>query len=255
LIIDNPNLKDPADVAKEKPGMLSELIKTAKPAMEYYFYKYLLKKEGEVDFQKIKKNLRTVLSKIKSLTSPIEKNHWIKELGNISKLEESVLMEEMENIKEVQNSSFILEEGLEILEQEFSRRDLICQRLIGLAMNDKELNEKLNDYLNYFPDLYQKIYNPPVGGEKIEGALEKVSELVSLRFSFENYGLEENKLKEEFDQLVKELKLDYLKEKQQKTKKEIDALEKSGNDKDLAEKVKEFDSVSREMHNMKADTK
>lgn len=253
LIIDDPKLKDPADVVKEKPGHIAELMKIAKPAMEYYFYKYLYAKSGETDLQKIKKNLRVVLAKIKALASPIEKNHWIKELSEISKLDESVLMDEMEKINETQSLNAAKEDPLEGAEEEFSRRDLICQRLIGLAMNDKEIKEKLKGYLDYLPDLYKKIYEND--GKNLDGSLDKVAELIGLRFSFENAGYKENKLEEEFGQLVHELKLDYLKERQQKLKRELDEAEKTGNDKGFEIKMKEFDSVSREMHNMKTETR
>ena len=253
LIIDDPKMKDPADVVKEGPGHIAELLKTAKPAMEYYFYKYLYTKSGETDFQKIKKNLRVVLAKIKALPSPIEKNHWIKELSGISKLGEGVLMEEMENIKENQSLSAAKEDPLQEKEEEFPRRDLICQRLIGLAINDGALKEKLKDYLEYLPDLYKKLYEKE--GKNLDSSLEKVAELISLRFSFENAGFKENKLEEEFGQLVRELKLDYLKEKQQKTRQEANELEGSGKDKEWAAKMKEFDNISREIHNIRAERK
>jgi len=251
LIIDDPKLKDPADVVKDKPGQIAELLKAAKPAMEYYFYKYLSKKDGELDLKKVKQNLRVVLSKIKNLASSIEKNYWIKELSNISKLSESVLIEEMESIKEQNSSNKIEEEALSLPEQEFSRADLICQRLIGLAKNKKEIDVKLGEYLQYFPEFYKKLYS----GEKLEGSLEKVSELISLRFSFENADLKEEDLEKEFDQLVRELKLGYLKEKQQKLRVEIEELDRSGQDSDLAVKMKEFDTVSKEMHNIRAGMK
>jgi DNA primase len=263
LIIDDPKMKDPADVVKQRPGHIAELLKTAKPAMEYYFYKYLYTKSlpaqasGETDFQKIKKNLRIVLAKIKALPSSIEKNHWIKELSEISKTSESVLMEEMENIKEVQDLDAPKEDPLQEPEKEFSRRDLICQRLIGLAMNDEKIKDKLNSYLEYLPDLYKKLYEnaglPAQAGKNLDGSLDKVSELISLRFSFENAGFKENNLEEEFGKLIYELKLDNLKERQQKAREAANIFEAEGKDGEWAEKMREFDNISKEIHNMKAD--
>jgi len=247
LIIEDPKLKDPADVVKERPGAIAELLKNAKPAMEYYIYKYISKNGQVLDLKKNKQNLKIVLSKIKNLASSIEKNHWIKKLSDISKISESVLMEEMENIKEIQNLNSAKEDPLEEMETEFSRRDLICQRLIGLAMNDKDVKEKLNGYLEYFPEFYKDLYS----GKKLEGSLEKVAELISLRFSFENANLKEDDLKKEFEQLVHELKLNYLKEKQARLGREADELEAAGKEKEWAEKAKEHKAVTEEIHALK----
>ncbi len=253
LIIEDPKLKDPADVVKERPGYIAELLKSAKPAMEYYFYKYLSQKEGEFDLKKNKVNLRIVLSKIKNLASSIEKNHWIKQLANISKLTESVLIEEMENIKEstsLSNKSES-EDVMTFPEEEFSRTDLICQRLIGLAINDKAIDEKIKQYLEYFPEFYKKLYS----SDKLDGAMEKVREIISLRYSFENVNIKEGDIEKEFDQLARELKLGFLREKQQNLRLEIENLEREGGDGDLAVKMKEFDTVSKEMHNIRAGMK
>ncbi|MHB9019419.1 MAG: DNA primase [Minisyncoccota bacterium] len=248
LIIEDPKLKDPADVVKEKPGAIAELLKKAKPAMEYYIYKYITKNGEVLDLKKNKQNLKIVLSKIKNLASSIEKNHWIKNLSDISKISESVLIEEMENIKEVSPQNNSAEQApLESTETEFSRQDLICQRLIGLAMNDKGVKEKLNEYLDYFPEFYKDLYT----GKKLEGSLEKVAELINLRFSFENANLKEDDLKNEFEQLVHELKLNFLKEKQARLGREANELEVAGKDIEWAEKAREHKAVTEEIHNLK----
>ncbi|MCL5017577.1 MAG: DNA primase [Patescibacteria group bacterium] len=271
LVLDDPKMKDPADVVRERPGHIAELLKTAKPAMEYYFYKYLYTRSGETDFQKVKKNLRVVLGKVKLLSSPIEKDHWIKELSEISKLGEGVLLEEMENIKEAQGSSVAEDDPLQEPEREFTRRDLICQRLMGLAMNDKEINEKFKEYLDYLPESYRKLYEN--SGKDIDGSLNKTWELISLRFSFENAGFSakgevpnnskgkgsasgdlDNKLKDEFAQLIHELKLDHLKERQARLGAEARELEAAGKDDEWMEKVKEYKAVTEEIHKLKAQS-
>jgi DNA primase len=249
LVLDDSKFKDPADIVKDKPGVIVGYLENSIPAMEYYFHRYLLKKNNKkLEFKDIKQNLRIVLSKIKKITSSIERSHWIKKLSDISDLGEGTLSEEMENLKDIssQGSSEKRTEP-EISKNNLSRRDLICQRLLGLAMNNKEFNKKLKDYLKYFKDSYKKIYN----NEETEG----MSDLISLKFSSENADLLEEKPQEEFDRLVYELKLDYLKEKQKTLKVEMDELEKAGKEDDLVNKVKEFDIVSKEIHNVKIEAR
>ncbi len=250
LIINDLKLKDPADVVKEKPGEIAELLKNAKLAMEYYFYKYPLGKKGEkIDERIEKQNKKILLSKIKFILSPTEQSLWIKkisELNNNSRYNESVLLAEMEDIKENQTLNTAKEDPLEEPETEFSRQDLICQRLVGLAMNDKDVKEKLGGDLEYFPEFYRDLYN----GKKLEGSLEKVAELINLRFSFENANLKEDDLKKEFEQLVRELKLNFLKEKQARLGREANELEIAGKDNEWAEKTREHKAVTEEMHSL-----
>ena len=251
LIINDPKFKDPADVVKEKPGTIAELLNNAKLAMEYYFYKYPLGKKGEKLDEKIERhNRKILLSKIKFILSPAEQSIWIKKISELcsnSRYSESTLMAEMETIKEAAVLNSAKEDLLEETEIEFSRRDLICQRLIGLAMNDKDVKGKLSGYLEYFPKFYKDLYS----GKKLEGPLEKVAELISLRFSFENANLKEDDLKKEFEQLVHELKLNYLKEKQAQLGREADELESAGKEGEWEVKAREHKAVTEEIHVLK----
>ena len=114
-------------------------------------------------------------------------------------------------------------------------------------LDDKEVKEKLNGYLEYFPEFYKDLYS----GKKLEGSLEKIAELISLRFSFENANLKEEDLKKEFEQLVHELKLNYLKEKQAQLGREANELEIAGRESEWAEKTREHKAVTEEMHALK----
>jgi len=127
---------------------------------------------------------------------------------------------------------------------------LICQRLVGLAINDKEIKEKMEDYLEYFPETYKRLYKGILPTGEVDSSLEKMLELISLRFSFESANFKEDKLEDEFKQLVHELKLGYLKAKQQEIRKDMEKLERAGNDEGFAKKMKEFDNVSKEIHNI-----
>ena len=91
--------KDPADAVKHKPGILEKLAQKAKPAMEFYFDRYLQSADKRGNISDFKNNIRIVLAKIKNLASPIERQHWLHELALKTRVKEETLSEEMEQIK------------------------------------------------------------------------------------------------------------------------------------------------------------
>lgn len=93
------NGKDPADLVRTNPGFMSQFAEKAQPAMDYYFNKHSV---GKTIYQK-KKNLRLILSKLKNISSAIERSSWLKELSSKTSLKEEVLLEEMELLGEKKN--------------------------------------------------------------------------------------------------------------------------------------------------------
>ena len=254
LVIDDSKLKDPADIVKAKAGMIKELMFQAKPAMEYYFHKYI--KNIPPDIKSKKQNLRIVISKIKGLSSPIDRGHWLKELAAVVKIEERILAEEMEMLavmtspdKEVSSK---LDEGSA---QKLSRRDIISQRLLGVMLHLKNDLQVLEEHLKYFPEqhlhIYKNIFSAGLPSQESQpGDLKDLMNVISLRFSFENQNFEVEDLKKEMGNLLRELKVEYLKEKRQEISNLIRKLEESGDEKNLQEALQEFDIISKELQNI-----
>lgn len=247
--------KDPAEVAEKNPNLMRTLIEKAKPVMDYYFQKYLGNKL--TDLKTKKQNIRAILSKMKSLASAVERDHWLKELAILANLDEKILLEELDMLKEnrinpVSSGTVSADNPADSpAESDLSRRDLISQRLIGIGLNlagqDKgKLKSLLEENLIYLPLYYRDIYKG-----NIEGDLEKIVSLISLRFSFENEESDASKTEKEFLNLLRELKIEYLKEKRQEISQLIKKLENSGEEKALSEALKEFDNISREMHSLR----
>ena len=65
--------------------------------MEYYFDRYL-GPDVIKNIAKKKLAVRTLLSKIKAIWSPVEKAHWITELSARSGVKERDLLEELERV-------------------------------------------------------------------------------------------------------------------------------------------------------------
>jgi len=138
-VVELPEGKDAAELAKADPGKLKKAVAEAKHAMEYFFEKIFSKydKNKVEDKRTIAEEL---LSMIGQLANDIEKSHWLKKLGERLNIEESVLTgllkkatiqermgEKIDNKEE--SISFISKEKIEVLIEE----------LIGLMLSYKEV--------------------------------------------------------------------------------------------------------------------
>ena len=151
--------KDPADVVRETPGQFKALVESAVPAMEYYFDFYGVTKQQPIADRK--KSVRSALSKIKVISSPVEQQHWLSELSLRTRLPEAVLSAEMVSIKTATPSTERAspsEAGREVVAPEpVGRIDLIIQRLLSLILLDAELGKQIIAERQLIPARYLPI--------------------------------------------------------------------------------------------------
>lgn len=262
LIIEDEKLKDPADVVKCQPGLMLELVKNSKSAMQYYFYKYLRNLPAD---QRLKKQAtRIVLSKIKTLASAIDRSHWLKELASSVNINEKFLLEEMEALPSAPavvplseamagksaGNGVGLRQGASPKNDSLRRRDYIVQRLLGILLYRNEI-PRAEQHLVYFPEKYAQICRSLLAHSQasMPGDLTELMEEISFRASFENQNLDEEKLEKEAVLLFRELKLEYLREKQQEIGELIRKFEEGGDEVKLQAAVRDFDNISKELFN------
>ena len=260
LVIEN--YKDPAEIIQKSPGLLLKLLDEAKSAMEFYFDRYLNKQlttnnqqlTTKINLSEFKKNIRIVLLKIKNLASAIEQAHWLKELSSRIGVKEDVLLEELSQLKKSNLSENALRQ-LAPIKQTFAptRRDLIAERLIGLLMLNENFLSIISDHFVYLPNDYLMIIESVKNRQKPneERLLEKLN-LISLHSSTES-SLDEEKIKNELNELLRQLKTEYLKEKRSELAELIKKTENAkgvGQEKEISVALEEFDRVSKLIHNL-----
>ncbi len=250
LVIDDAKLKDPADVVKAKPGHIAELVAKAKLAKEYYFDKYL--KNIPEDSKSKNKNKNIVLRKIKFLKNSIDQNEWLNELADKLGIKEKKMHEDFEIILDESSTpaapSFSGKNLSEKVNSGTGRQDVILQRLFGIMLHLKSDLKILNDHIKYFPDRYANAYHEFTKPE-VERSSD-ISELmgkISMRFSFNNQDMEIASLEKEIGLLLRQLKLEYLKEKRQQLSVLVQQLDRSGDEQKLKEAMSEFAEVSKEL--------
>src|SRR3989338_3928795 len=138
--------KDPADAVLSDKEYFFKTIENAKPAMEFYFEKYL--PEGgstklttgrlNVSDRDNFRNLKAVLEKLRNIASPVLKSFWLKELSKKTGVSELTLSEEMERAapKKTFGAEAPSEQAVE--SKKFSRREMLAQRCLAWVLQKRE---------------------------------------------------------------------------------------------------------------------
>ncbi len=253
------DFKDPAEVVVKNPGLMAKLTEKSQGVMAFYFDRYLPKETNnqqpitDNNFSDLKKNIRIVLAKIKNISSPIEKNHWIKELSQKIDMSEQALIEEMEQIKNpiIPTFSATKEEAIQSqYGNSRTRREMISERIFILFLADGEFKLSIEKNSKYLPPIYQEIFLK-ISGAEIENnpEINKRIDLLSMKAGVESGNFTEEKLKKELAELLKQLKQEYCKEKQNDLAKAIKQAEKNKDENKLQELLKEFDEIAKLLQN------
>lgn len=212
--------KDPADMVRENPRVMAELIAAAKPVRAFYFERYL-GSAVHADSDAFKKGVRALLMKIKTIGSPVEQAGWIKELMAKTGIGEHTLSKEMEQLAEARAPVFKeVKAPMPIVR--LGRKELIIQRMIQLGGA---------------PEFMAAITRP-----------EPLSDAAILEAAFESEKISPEDREQELTALAHELDKELYKERMAGVKAVIVASQATGDEARLAEALREFDNIQRELH-------
>ncbi|MST04373.1 MAG: DNA primase [Candidatus Pacebacteria bacterium] len=243
--------KDAADIVFTRPGFLyKELFKIALPAMHFYI-KSILGSFGEFkakdSFQR-KADLKKILNKLKIIKSPIEQSFWIKEVADLVGASEKDVQDELKPIKLPSQFNKQSEESPidDIFFKKFnSRKDTLSKNAIAIALNGPDLWKEILENTLYFPDFYKDVIKNINGNLDSSDEVKKMSDY--LRF-YSGGDIFQGDLKVIFLKMLKELKLDILKDDIADTKRKIKEAEKSRDEALLRGLLKKFDDLNKEMY-------
>ena len=233
--------KDPADLVKSSPGEFKNLLSKSVPAVQYYLEKYLntqhLASHIPHNFSEIKNGLRIILAKVKNIYSNVERGLWLKELEKRTGIQETLLTREMENIHSRTEGQA---EQMET-PQALSRKELIADQLINLAFFKKDFYDQLIVYKELLPESHI---------QALEVESKNLDNIVLLRSSLSMTEKEEKKASEQFQTLIRQLQLDFWKEKRQAVLAAINVAEQKNDAAVLAVNLKEFDNINKKIQNI-----
>ncbi len=237
--------KDPAEAVEKDAEFLKKAIDDAKPAFNMIIERYF--PEGkDYEISEKKRIARHLLEKIAGINSRIEKENWLSELSKRSGIRVTSLEEELFTIQATLDAKNNTKETVKIKPEEKSRVSIISERLILLGFTDKEFSSILMaSYKNDLPAEYFELLGKEGDGNESERA-----ERMKMQASHEFGGIEKDLLKKEFNELVKQLSIERLKNEQERLKKEIQKDMSSGDEEKLKGHMNESSTIAKKINEL-----
>lgn len=235
--------KDPADIVKAESGKMAKLVAAAMPAMEYYFQYHQVSKDQPLTEKK--KAIRAVLSKIKTISSPVEQSHWLAQLGDRSGTSEQVLAAEMRQLKIEGGKLKADEVKSEESAVAAAKLDLILQRLLALTLATPALLPHLEKHFALMPGEYQEAFEyikKPFAAPKA-GPIAELLDLIHLRSGLEVSDPE--KVEHEFKDLIIALQGEYLKARRKQLQDELKEAERAKDESKVAKLLAEYKELTK----------
>jgi len=228
--------KDPADLVREKPGLLAQLTERAQPAMEYYFSRYLT---GPAEIYQKKNSIRLVLGKIRNVLSPVARSQWLKKMADLTDIEERVLEEELTQLKYQKTPPPAAVPEAAAHSIKLSRYELIAQEIVSSTIHGGEKPEpEMRDFL---PPFYTPLFDYVARPDK---HFNLAPELVALLNLIELRPAQITPLKA----LQRELQKEYYKNQCQRLRLELKTAEQAGDEERSRRLLSEFDQMSKKVH-------
>ncbi|MDP3948721.1 MAG: DNA primase [bacterium] len=228
--------KDPADAVLSDKEYFFKTIENAKPAMEFYFEKYLPNGRLNVSDRDNFRNLKAVLEKLRNIASPVLKSFWLKELSKRTGVNELTLSEEMERAapKKTFGAEAPTEQAIE--SRKFSRREMLAQRCLAWVLQKGDF-DGAEKFFPHLPGNYREIFSVLKSGER-RSSDPVIDELLNIIiFQQREAGTEE------FEELKLELYKEYLKERRRELTSIITQAQQSNNQKLLDETAEELNNL------------
>ncbi len=239
-VVQTPQGKDPADLAKDDPTKLKDLLRKSKHIIDFYTDTLLDKELGDRELgQEIRKN---VLPYVANLQSTIEKSHFIKEIAKKTFIKEEALWDDL---KKIESGGGATENKIESSPPK-RRTEAIERQVLGFLFwqkankskdpEVKEIDKKVSQILGKKREILEKEF------EK-----EKDATL----FEMESYFGGKINLKEEIKELIKRLEEEDLKGELMQTMADLQKAEQK-KDKDETQKhLKRFQTISQKLNEIK----
>ncbi len=240
--------KDPADMVKENPDLWINSLKGSKPVIDYLLSELI---DEKIDTRnKVKKISSDIMPFVASLTSPIEKAHYIKKISELFSLSESAVWSELENGAKLE--SVTKDEIKEEIKQDgrLSGKEERERMIVGALL----LSER-NGGIPYLEKNHIRTEIERIKGqeglrillEKFDGKEEE------LLFQSEEYLLkEQGKPNELVSSLLSSYEIEHINVELQKIKQEMRFSEQKGDSGKTLELSEKYDKLNKRKHSLLA---
>lgn len=242
-----PKEKDPADILAQDPVLFDELLKKAKPIMEYYFETTFEKfpKKEEYTLEEKKEISKILLPAIKKIPNKIEQSFWVQKLAEkINTFQEAVFSE----LQKINLEKIEIQEDQEILTPPLSRKELLEEKILSLLFQLKDfeiLEEFKKEVLPCFGEENQRVFWAILHKVFPRDLEEKIA---SLQLQAEIYP--EKDPRNEFILCQKEIKKICFKKELSLLSQKIKKAKKEKKEKELRSLLEQFNEISKNLSNL-----
>jgi len=252
-IVTLPEGKDPAEIISKDPKKWEKALEEAKTIYEFYFDNAFLNKD--IKFPEIKKEVaNTLLLVIKKITNKIEQSYWIQKLAERLMVKTEYVEEELKKTTIIYSSvASTIEENKVILENNKSRKEMIEERIISLALKSPKQIDILEKNIIYFSSLTQKILtNIKKGNLDFNTEDQEIKNFLNcLSFKAEIEEIEEKDIFLEIQSCLKEFQLIDTKNQLHKISEDIKNAEQEKDFKKIEKLTQEFNIISKSFFDLK----
>ena len=161
-VISLPDNQDPAEYIRENPSLWEKAVKNAKELIQFYLDNAFARNDDKTAEGK-KEISKSVLPMIKKISNKVEQSHWIQKTANRLKVQETVLIEEMNKLKDV-DAIDISRKQVHSTIQKPSASDNLEEYTLGLILTDNKSFKKCKESYCYlfinsnFKEIFEKIF-------------------------------------------------------------------------------------------------
>lgn len=237
------NIKDLADYLQKYPGEIKKIIEAKEESGDYY-YRLAFNDLDKEDVGKKKQAVDFMLSKIHWLSNSVEKSHWLNKISADLDIKESYLEEQLEKLqldaRDYREIKQDVKEAVKILK---TRKELLFERILALAVKKQEIRERLSEIKGYLEGDYLSLAEALILAK--DCAILTDNEALSEKIGYFNllaeYQFEEDAdLLGEFDNAIHELRKEVLKGLISQKTQLIKAAERDNNMEALKKHLDEF---------------
>ena len=241
-----PEGVDPADLVKDNPENLKVSVRNAVHIIDFYLE---MLSRGEKDKRKLNKKVEeTVLPFIARIPSRIDQMHFISEVARRLGLPEDVVRDEVahipvRSIEESKENTTSIEKSRVI-----PKKEAIRNKLFGIIFSEADKGDKGADLAEVKKEL-EKI----IGEGEFKALCKKPEEFEDeTLFLIEEGFQDEEKLLREAQELLRELQIEYLQDKNDEVLLELREAESAQNEEQKQKCLVEFKRISEEINHLKA---
>jgi DNA primase len=252
--------KDPDDCIRKNPELWKKAITDAKNIMDYYFEKSI-KKYGAGTLAGRQKIRTALFVEISRLNDGVARSHWLKKLSEILNVRESDLYEEFKNYKEPAVTRYAPSIAVLVKPKAKPRAERLSEQLLAILIaNPKEMLKvasfvvpemipgKAGELYQFFLSCYNEkgILDYQILKECLTNSDEEINNLFRsiVMLAERDYKSREFELyKKDFDGILEELRVFFIKSERENLEKEMLKAEKAGDKLLIAELSKKFNEL------------